>query len=535
MKHILIILIAAATTGCSDPQETDADADGDMDADSDGDMDADSDGDSDADGDGDADSDSDLDIEPDPGIALREEGWLRGDLHQHTTWSDGDDPTATVIAIAEFFESPMFLAAHPEYEGNGLDFMAITDHRTADILEDPDFVSDRLILIPGEEFGSTGHANTLGISAFVDHDPDGDGVTLDDIQGGVDATHDQGAVFSVNHPFYPNIPFPWDIRNHDAMEVWNSGWALMSPEMTDDDLDLWEADHGTVSPLYRRAVQRHGGGSSVQALAWYEAQLSRGVHVALVGGSDRHTVLLMGFPTTWVNAETPDVDGVIQGIRDRHTFVARTPVSSQVLVEVERDSSTWQMGDEAPVPEAGAEVSITVRVGRNDGGLVRLISGEAVATDDDLAEAPLGSVILEEPVVGDDFTTQTTLEAVPGTWVYPMVLDRLIQPDLTTEQADRMRELAEAALAMGAEDYAGLANSMVDLVDVGVLLGIDDCDPEDWEPDMGQCIPADDNNMGSAFAPDMIDRAFNALAEDGQLTEWSVGAVGSAVLFVAEE
>jgi len=47
------------------------------------------------------------------GLRLRQEGWLRGDLHMHTMWSDGDDGAATTIAIAEYLEDPVFLDAHP--------------------------------------------------------------------------------------------------------------------------------------------------------------------------------------------------------------------------------------------------------------------------------------------------------------------------------------------------------------------------------------------------------------------------------------
>ena len=35
------------------------------------------------------------------GILHREDGWLRGDLHIHSTHSDGYDDVATDIAIAE--------------------------------------------------------------------------------------------------------------------------------------------------------------------------------------------------------------------------------------------------------------------------------------------------------------------------------------------------------------------------------------------------------------------------------------------------
>lgn len=467
---------------------------------------------------------------PSTEVAPREEGWLRGDLHQHTEHSDGDDTTGTVIRIAESLTSELFLEAHPEYEGNGLDFMAITDHRTVAILEDPELTSDQLILIPGEEFGSNGHANIWGMSRLVDHDPDDDGVSLEDIRAGAADATEQGALFSVNHPFLQGIPFPWDLRDHHALEVWNSGWSLMGGALSAEEVEAWEAEHGPASPMFRRAAQVRGGGNAVQALIWYEAQLSRGIHLALVGGSDRHTLLMMGFPTTWVRAESETVDGVLEGIRDRHTFVARTPVSARVELEVEVDGERYIMGDQVPLPESG-EAQLTVRVGRSDGAMVRLIAGEAVASDEDLSGAPLGQVIFEAEVEGDSFTAETPLAVTPGSWVYPVVLEPLVAPGLTEEQAVQVREVAAGALETGGEDFARLAGIAIELADVGAALGTDPCEPEEWSDDLFQCLPADDDNMGTFFIPDHLDRAFNVYAEDGQMTDWCMGAVGSALLF----
>lgn len=452
----------------------------------------------------------------------------------HTEWSDGWDDVATVIGLAEYLQDPEFLAYHPEYEGNALDFISITDHRTVDAQSDPDYASDLLVLVGGEEFGSSGHANTLGVHAFVDHDPDGDGVTLSDIEAAVDDTHAQGAVFSPNHPFLPDIPFPWDIRNHDAIEVWNSGWNLMSPENTEEELLDWEASHGEASPLYWRAIEVQGQGSSMQALAWYEAQISRGVHVALVGGSDRHAVFLPGFPTTWVRSETTDEAGIVEGIGLRHTFVSRTPVSGQLLVEVERDGETWEMGDAVPVPASGATVTVSVRVGRAAGGRLEVVAGSSVESDQALADAELGSVILEEEVAGEDHLASLELEVIPGDWFYPRLFEPLLAPGLTDDQQALVEEIALAAVEMGEEDFTALAQLAASLVDTEVLGNASQCDPGDWEPDRLQCAPVDDEGMASFFVPDLLDRALNVVSEGDEPTDWSVGAVGSAVRFVEE-
>jgi hypothetical protein len=468
-------------------------------------------------------------------VEIWQAGWLRGDLHMHTTWSDGWDDTATLILLAESLDSKVMRNAHPEYEDNGLDFIAITDHRTVDVMSDPAWMSESLILVGGQEWGSSGHAGALGISEFVDHDPDKDGVTIEDVGGGAEATHAQGGVFSMNHPFLSNNPFPWDLRTNDAIEVWNSGWALMSPAYTTELLDEWEAGHGPASPLFRRAVTEKGRGASFQALTYYEAMLARGHHVALVGGSDRHTLLLPGFPTTWVRSKTADAAGVVQGIRERHTFVSRTPVSTMILLTVQTpDGELYEMGDEIPLPAGGAEVTVKLHVGRADGGLLRLVSGTAVESDEALVDAQLGNIALEKDVIGNEFEVELTYDARPGDWMYPMVFDQLIRPELTAAQAEQVRELAVNAVATADEDFTGLATMALDVLNLDIFFDASLCDAKDWEPDEMQCMPQDLEGSGSFFVPDWIDRPLNVVVEDDLITDWCMGAVGSAVRFVEE-
>lgn len=59
------------------------------------------------------------------------------------------------------------------------------------------------------------------------------------------------------------------------------------------------------------------------------------------------------------------------------------------------------------------------------------------------------------------------------------------------------------------------------------------CDPAAWRPDMLQCIPVDPASGVNFFVPDRFDRALNVVVVDGQATEWTMGAVGSPLRFVA--
>ena len=465
------------------------------------------------------------------GILRREDGWLRGDLHIHSTYSDGYDDVITNINIAEYLANETFLSAHPEYTGNGLDFISLTDHRTVAQQSDLDYVSSELILINGEEFGDNGHAGVHGIQEMVEQDPGNDGTTLDDILNAVISTREQGGTFSPNHPFLPIIPFPWDIEDHDGIEIWNSGWALMSPEMTLEKLDEWEAENGSASPTYKRAVQTTGQLASMQALTWYEARLSRGHHAALIGGSDRHTVLPIGFPTTWIHTDSFDESGIIKGIQERRSFISRTPVSAQLKITVDVNGNSYQMGDEIPLNTVST-ATIRVQIGRAEGGLIRVRYGSAVDSDEALATAELGIKLQEESILSDDHSLEWSQEVAPGDWFYPIVLEPLVVVGSTEEQAEEIRSLARSVADTGGEDFLGLITLFSMLVENEVLFDGSKCNPEQWKSDQLQCLPPDDESLGSFFVPDQIDRALNVYVENNEITQWSMGAIGSAVLFV---
>jgi hypothetical protein len=466
------------------------------------------------------------------GIALREDGWLRGDLHLHTIYSDGFDGVATTVALAEYWAHETFVAYHPEFAGNGLDFIAITDHDNVQSQVDPGFVSDRMTLIGGEELWTKGHANRWGIDEHATIDPGGNGVTLDDVVAAVDATHDAGGAFSMNHPMIGHLPYFWDVRTHDAVEVWNMGWALGSPEATADDLAEWEASYGEASPFARRAVQSGGITSSGQALVMFEAMTANGVHVAAVGGSDRHALYLPGMPTTYVQADSDEVEDILDGIRARRTFVSRNPSAAQVLMEVYVDGVAHPAGEAIVIGDPTATVTVVTRVGRADGGELRLIHGTRVA-EADLLTAELGQILVQEAVAGVDVTFEHEIEVANGDWLYPVVLEPLVPAGVTDEQAALIREIAQGSAEAG-DDPLDVAEALAPVFDVELFSDPSLCDPEDWQPDELQCVVILDEGMGSFHAPDMLDRAINAWVEDGAITDWCMGALASPVRFLVD-
>ena len=138
--------------------------------------------------------------------------WYKGNLHTHTTESDGDaDPEFVVNWFME----------------HGYDFLVLSDHNHRTILEHQ--VEGGPLMIPGEEvsarieFGSIPiHINGIGISRVVEpiHGDD----IVGTIQANVDAIHEANGIAQLNHP---NFHWAFDhthireVRGADLMEVYN--------------------------------------------------------------------------------------------------------------------------------------------------------------------------------------------------------------------------------------------------------------------------------------------------------------------------
>jgi hypothetical protein len=196
--------------------------------------------------------------------------WLAGDLHTHTVHSDGD---MTVPELARF-------AA-----GEGLDFLAITDHNTiSHHAELPGAAAAHgIILLPGQEVTvPAGHANAFGDVGWIDFREPAD--------AWLDATQRAGGLLSVNHPIGGHVSWTLPMsRRPPLAEIWHWSW-----------LDLtW------TTPL-------------AWWLAWDPAAIP-------VGGSDWHRpgdVSPPGSPATWVECAGDEPAAVLDGLRAGRTAVS---------------------------------------------------------------------------------------------------------------------------------------------------------------------------------------------------------------------
>lgn len=478
--------------------------------------------------------------DPNPGNFLTAAaGWYRGDLHYHTTYSEdadkqGGDSLGTAVAIADAYRDPVFLAAHPEWEGDGLDFVAITDHRTDEHLSDPALDHPHLIVIPGEEYGGGGHANIFGLKKHIPHQPE-EGTTEDAHHtAAIAEAHRQGAVFSINHPCQEN-PWPWHVDTIDSVEVWNAPWSAFWGEIDEALLDNEpSAREGTENPYIRAGVKHSGQGSNGQALWMWYAMLSRGLNKALVGGSDRHMLVPAGLPTTYVRRPDAFADrqgkalgqeGIIEGIRARGTFVSMSPHGAQILLEaVDGAGKVHPVGTNLPP----GKYTVRWKVGRADKGLLRLVGGDVTAGEGPATPAP--EVLHEAPLSGDLAEGSFEWTTGDGAWLHAVVLVPRIPHPLPNElmKAKEALDVLPTGKAIGA-----MLAVMAPIVDDALLFAPQECDPEGWEEWKAKCMPVDQESMATFYMPDAILRLMNTWFEDGQPTEWSLGALTSA--FVAKE
>jgi len=127
--------------------------------------------------------------------------WYKGNLHMHTTQSDGQATPEEALAY---------------YRAQGYDFVAITDHWVATQGRQ---VTDGFITIRGSELNGDGyHMVGLGMDALP---PDG---TETSLQDAVQFVNDQGGVAFFAHPYWMGQTSDelYQIEGSVGLEVYNS-------------------------------------------------------------------------------------------------------------------------------------------------------------------------------------------------------------------------------------------------------------------------------------------------------------------------
>ena len=177
--------------------------------------------------------------------------WYKGNLHTHTTESDGDADPEVVVEW---------------YKQHGYDFLVLSDHNHRTILDHP--VEGGPLMIPGEEISAriqSGtipiHLNGIGISRVVEP-IDADEI-VPTIQANVDAILQAGGIVSINHPNYQ-----WAFDHTHISQI--TGAHLV---------EIFNGKHG---------ANNHGGPGKFTTEEIWDGVLSAGKRIFGVATDDSH-------------------------------------------------------------------------------------------------------------------------------------------------------------------------------------------------------------------------------------------------------
>ncbi len=211
--------------------------------------------------------------------------WLRGNLHAHTTHSDGKFPLQELVR---------------NYEAAGYDFLVITDHNHLTPLDD---IDANIVVFLGCEISSDkGHIVAVNLREPV---PAGT-----PSQAAIDAINAQGGLAILAHPNWGENFCHWQqddlasLRDYAGIEVFNGNILR----------DI---------------------GSPLASDRW-DMLLSRGIRCWGYGVDDTHNELDLANGWTMVLADDKTPDNILQGLREGRCYA-----SSGVFFDaIEADETT---------------------------------------------------------------------------------------------------------------------------------------------------------------------------------------------------
>jgi hypothetical protein len=204
--------------------------------------------------------------------------WYRGNLHCHTTESDGRCAPAEVMA---------------QYRRQGYDFLALSDH---DMLTRarPEEVPEGLLMIPALEAGVGPHVLCVNVSENLPKQSDRQAV--------IDATRRRGGLAVLNHPNWGRHFSHWDQEQMERLE----GYAGI--EIYNAVIDILEG--------------------SPYALDRWDRLLSAGKRAWGFAHDDSHAPVSVGWGWLMAQAEELAVEPIVEALRSGR-FYASTGVAIQ--------------------------------------------------------------------------------------------------------------------------------------------------------------------------------------------------------------
>ncbi len=231
---------------------------------------------------------------------FKHEKLLFGDLHIHTTASDG------------FYDASEIGKKAKEL---GLDFIGLANHNNfSENLNLPHI--DGLTFVPAVEWTHyKGHMNFFGVKAPFENSFIAN--SEEEMHEIVAHAREKGAVISVNHPKCNICPYLWENEDFDMLEVWN----------------------GPMRP------------TNIRGLAYWTELLRQGKKIPIVGGSDYHKPHMpvrLANPVTGVYSPSMSADDIIDSLKKGHAFVTSGVDGIKLTIK----SGDAMMGDTTALSQA---------------------------------------------------------------------------------------------------------------------------------------------------------------------------------------
>lgn len=210
--------------------------------------------------------------------------WLRGNLHTHTTNSDGTRPPEQVIA---------------DYESRGYDFLAFSDH---DFLTDPAPYREKtsLILLPGVEVSARGpHILHIGATDLLEPEEDRQAV-LHHIAA-------QDALAILNHP----------------------NWGKNFNHFPQERMEMLEGYIGIE--IYNGVIERLEG--SPLATDRWDRLLSKGRRVWGFGNDDAHAPVDLELAWNVVRVRERTPQAILEALRKGNFYVSTGVEVEEIRVQ----------------------------------------------------------------------------------------------------------------------------------------------------------------------------------------------------------
>lgn len=246
-------------------------------------------------------------------------GWVSGDSHDHSKYSDGSGTIAENFASAEM---------------QGIDYVNICDHSNSNGWDDAQKAGEKndVIAIRGNEYSGAQYTHSVFIN--VNQEKNYSNMTpYDAVKEFKKDTTGTGLAYAA-HPYDGRANGAYDPKT--GWDSWSNAWET--------DLDGIEVWNGWYAGNYCVNAEAR--------VKWDELN-KQGRHLYGIATTDTHSARYIGEVYTTVYAEEINTDGILAAHKAGHMYGSNGPVIDFTI-------GNAMMGDDLPVAKAGEKVTVNL-------------------------------------------------------------------------------------------------------------------------------------------------------------------------------